>query len=519
MLNERDVQNTVDPKKGTKAEDKPITTSNEKPSSPDQSEKPENFKWGDGIEIEVSSSKMSATISLDLLHSEYYKAEDIARYLRVQKFKDSIDKEAIEKIFEKHLFNQSIKAVKGTPPENGKDGYVNWNINLSILEGAELVERGGQVNWKDSHHVLHVQADQLLARLIPPTNGINGKDIYGEPLYPKPGKPAKFPAGKGMRISEDGQELYAEISGAISRDGERYSVNPIYTVEGNVDLKTGNIKYDETVVVTGDVLSDFIVHAGQDIHVNGLVEGAELITDGNIYINGGVQGEEKAVIKAAGEIVVKFLNNAAEVEAGGDITVKGPITNSIVKSKGSIKVEGNKSVILGGHVSSEREISADVLGSEIGVSTLLELGADLGLIADRYKEEEKKVESLKANHEKLQKTTAVLNALRDKGKIKPEQEETRLKIVRASMQLQGQLKKGLAEIKVFHEQIEVARKMQKGITARKEAWPGVTIQIMKQPMHIKAHTSKAVFALMKGEIETFAYAQEEESKEKKKSDS
>ncbi|MEW6238296.1 MAG: FapA family protein [Candidatus Omnitrophota bacterium] len=487
--------------------------------SPLEEKKPEQeaFVWGDGIGLEVSASKMSATLEIKLEAAEHYTPEDILKYLGDNNLATSVDSDAIRRIFDEGLFNQSVAAARGIPPKDGEDGYVDWSIDLSILEGAKLVEKGGRVDWKEKHHVLQVAADQKLAVLADPTPGEAGVNVYGEEIPPKPGKPAKFPAGKGLRINEDGTELFAEITGAVSMVDGKVSVSPILNIQGDVSLKTGNINYQETVEISGGVLSDFKIIAGQDIHINGLVEAAELTAGGNIYIAGGIQGYEKAKIRAGGDVVVKYINNAF-VEAGGDVVVNGAISNSNVRAKKSVIVSGSKAVVVGGRISAEKEISASVIGSEIGSKTSLELGQDLVALINSMKDEEKKMESLAANYKKMQQANHTLNELRDKGKITPQQEELRLKIIRSGLHLQAQVKKMKNDIHLMEKQVETGRSQQKGIAAREVAWPGVMISIMGNLFPVKAMTSKAIFALRGREIEVFAYKEEDTKKKTEKAE-
>jgi len=495
--------NDVNPNAGTSPEE----------NKPEQ----EAFVWGDGIGLEVSASKMSASLEIKLEAAEHYTPEDILRFLGDNNLATSAESDIIQRLFDEGLFNQSIAVAHGIQPKDGDDGYVDWSIDLSILEGAKLVEKGGRVDWKEKHHVLQVAADQKLARLADPTPGEAGVNVYGEPLPPKPGKPAKFPAGKGLRISEDGTELYAEISGAVSMVDGKVSVSPILNIQGDVSLKTGNINYQETVEISGGVMSDFKIQAGQDIHINGLVEAAELTAGGNIYIGGGIQGYEKAKIQAGGDIVAKYINNAV-VEANGDVVVNGSISNSKVRAKKSVLVCGSKAVVVGGRISAEKEISAAVYGSEIGSKTFLELGEDLVALINSMKDEEKKIESLAANYKKLQQASHTLNELRDKGKITPPQEELRLKIIRGGLQLQSQIKRMKNEIHLMEKQVEAGRSQQKGIVAREVSWPGVMISIMGNLMPVKSMTSKAIFTLRGREIEIFAYKEEEAKKKADKTE-
>ncbi|MDX9755116.1 MAG: FapA family protein, partial [bacterium] len=353
------------------------------PDSPD--ENMPNLSLGDGLTLTLAPDHMHATLEVDVLHAEQYTPEIVLEFLQRNGIKmDHALPEAIQSIFEKNLYNQKVTVAEGMPPIAGEDGSIDWAIDLSILDGSQLVEKKGRINFKDRHHVLQVNEDQLLAQLLPPTDGAYGKTILGEDLAPTPGKPAKFPAGKGIRISEDGTEMTAALSGVVCKDGEKVSISPTYTVQGNVSFKTGNINFDESVIITGEVMTDFKVRAGQDLHISGLVEGAILDVGGNLFIDGGVQGDDKAKIKAGGDITVKFINNAT-VEANGNIYVNGPITQSTVIAKGKIILDESKGVIQGGYVAADEQILATIIGSELGVKTQIELCRQVSIFRKKSK--------------------------------------------------------------------------------------------------------------------------------------
>lgn len=488
------------------------------PSTQDTAEEeksaPKEFTWGDGLSLDVSASQMSARLEIAVDCAEFYTAQDLFRFLRGNKVVYGVEESQLQEILDNKLFNEPIVVSKGKPPIHGDDGYVDWQVDLTVLDGAKLVEHRGRVDWKDQHHILQVEENELLGRLIPPTNGETGMNVYGQEIPAIPGKEAKFPAGKGVRIGENGDEMYAEIDGVVCRDGDKISVSPTYTVQGDIDLKTGNVSYKETVMVTGCVLSDFKIHAGQDIHVNGLVEGAFLDADGNIYINGGIQGDQKARIRAGGDVTVKFINNAT-VEAGGNVVVTGAISNSVVKAGKRVLVEGAKAVIVGGEIQAEQEITASILGSDLGVKTRLQLGAELQKKIDNKNDQAQKINALLANYKKLQQAANTLNQLRDKGKLNPDQTELRLKIIRGGLQMQAQIKRMQEEQELIKEEIERARKEMVGVVAKQVAWPGVQITILGQQFAVKTQTSKAIFALLKNEVNVFAFKEQEEKKGKK----
>ena len=86
----------------------------------------------------------------------------------------------------------------------------------------------------------------------------------------------------------------------------------------DVDNTTGDIEYEGNVIVHGNVRAGFTLKASGDITIMGVVEGANVDAGGNLTVNRGIQGMNKAQIHAGGDIVSKFVENATIV-CGGNI--------------------------------------------------------------------------------------------------------------------------------------------------------------------------------------------------------
>lgn len=474
------------------------------PVSSEQNNSQDSFTFGEGLHLTITPDGLIASLELSFEKAPFYTRASLARYLSENNVIHGIDLDAVGAILETGRFNESVTVAHGAPPQHGKDGNVKWEVDISVLDGAALIEKKGKVDWKEQHHVLQVNNEQLLATLIPPTEGIPGKDVLGKEIAATNGKPVKLPAGKGVRISEDGSSMYAAMNGAVSKNGDKYTVSQTFEVRGDINFESGNVEYEGTVIINGGVLSDFKVKSGQDIHINGLVEGALLEANGSIFINGGIQGDQKAKLIAGGDINAKYVNNAT-LQAMGNIVIHSAITQSAVQSHSRVIVEGPKGTISGGSVYAEHEISADVYGAEIGTKTIVVLGNDLREFKIKLKQHEKKLQVIVENAKKLDHALAQLNKLHESGKMTPPYEEMRLKLIRAAMQQKGQVKTAQATADAMNEEFSTARKQQKGIIVRDTAWAGTTIQIMDETYNIPKQASKVIFAMPGDTIKEFGY--------------
>ena len=120
-----------------------------------------------------------------------------------------------------------------------------------------------------------VKANETLAIRIPQTKGKPGKNIFGETVPAQNGRPIPIPAGKNTKIIGENQ-LVATINGQIVDTGNKISVDPRLEIQGSVGVGTGNIDFDGTVLINGDVTQGFYVKATGDIEIKGSINGAEV---------------------------------------------------------------------------------------------------------------------------------------------------------------------------------------------------------------------------------------------------
>lgn len=184
----------------------------------------------------------------------------------------------------------------------------------------------------------------------------------------------------------------------------------------NVDNSTGDIDYDGDVVIKGNVVAGFTVKAAGDITVSGIVEGATVIAGGSITFNRGIQGMTKAVVKAGGNIVSKFIESAESVSAGGSIEADS-ILHSKVTAKETIKASGKNGLIIGGDVKAVYMIEAKTIGNAMGTNTTVGVGVDPAM--------KRRVDELKNSLDKLGNNKIQLNQI--------------LSVLRKKQELEGSL--------------------------------------------------------------------------------
>ncbi|RXT15460.1 FapA family protein [Ammoniphilus sp. CFH 90114] len=202
-----------------------------------------------------------------------------------------------EEALDNELFTPSfhyILLAEGTPLTPSKDGYLECIIDGQPEEG--LKEVNGRVDYRERLRIPTVNPGDVIAIIHSPINGINGKDLYGKVLQPKPPKQVAFRLGKNVELNTDGRILALKqgrpsITGQIVKTIE---VCRSYTVHQNVDIKTGNIYFAGDLLIYGDVCEGMRVEASGNIHIHGNVYSAYVVSAQHVNVSGNVFNSQVA---------------------------------------------------------------------------------------------------------------------------------------------------------------------------------------------------------------------------------
>lgn len=321
-------------------------------------------------EIIVSPDKMSASVRFFKPYGgKRLTKEDVLAKLDYELVEYGIDHIFLDKLMQRHNYNHLYTVAKGTNPEPGADGYVVMDVEFSRRNTLDEAQEHLAVDFKSVMNYVKVKEGDMLAHAIPPTDGKEGRNVENDPKPAIPGKPAKIPVGKHVRLSVEGTEAFAETSGIVVEEKGKITVENVLTINNAIDITTGNIDYEGSVIIFGDITSGFSVTATKNIDIKGHVEAATIRSGGNITIVGGVLGGDKAVLEARGDIVVDYLQYA-RVIAGGNI-LSGALIGCEITSGGSISVLAGKGIILGGNVEAATSITARVIGSKVSANSRL----------------------------------------------------------------------------------------------------------------------------------------------------
>ena len=287
----------------------------------------------------------------------------------------------------------------------------------------------------------------VLARLTKEDPGEMGMTVYGASVKPKPVRRAFLRSGKNLTVSEDGTELISEVDGHVSFLDGRVFVSDVLELK-NVDTSTGNIDFEGSVTIEGNVQSNFSVNAGGNILVRGLVEGATLKSGGDIILIRGMAGAGKGSLTAGGNIVAKFLENTT-ASAGGYVRSES-ILHSTVTAKEEITVDGRKGFISGGKIAATNLVEAKTLGSHLGTNTVIEVG----VIPDRKDRLNKVRKSIGELTKKIHDIDPVIVMYSQKYKQGVSISMDQMKYLKNLIQAREQCTKELKEFTAEAEEIE-----------------------------------------------------------------
>ena len=322
----------------------------------------------ENIKVNIDPQGLKATITITSSGDAFPSRNDLIAALKEAGIRYGVSREVFEDILAKKepVYNRVI--AQGKPPKKGKPAQLIWDVPLA----PEDTENKKRIDFKQGMKFIPVKAGQVLVTKIPPEQGIDGRSVKGE-VIPSLGDDVELPAGRNVTVSEDGLKLMAAIDGSAYRQQDKIHVDKVLQIKGDVSYGTGNVKFNGPVVIEGDVRSGFRVEARDSIVINGNVEAAHIYSQqGDVTINYGVVGKNRAKILAGGNLTCGFIQDAT-VGVRGELNVQHYVINSSVSVGGMITVKGEEGQIRGGSLTSEKGIVATIVGSPRNIYTELKI--------------------------------------------------------------------------------------------------------------------------------------------------
>ncbi|MBQ2803170.1 MAG: DUF342 domain-containing protein [Lachnospiraceae bacterium] len=324
--------------------------------------------------LELGSDNMSVTARFIPASEtgERITFDEFLKDLRFRNITFGLQMDVLQEHFQSEgVYGTDLVVAKGREPRHGTDARIEYYFNTDVHAQPEMKE-DGSVDYFNLNVINHCKAGEVLAKIIPADEGDYGVNVLGTRIKPREVKKVSLKYGNNIELSEDRMSISSMVAGHVVLVEDKVFVSDVYEVE-NVDNSTGNIDFEGSVQINGNVMSNFVVRAKGNVIINGVVEGAHVYAGGNIIIARGMNGMTKGTLTAGGNVVAKFLENAT-VEAEGYVNT-GSILHSHVTAGTEIVVTGKRGFITGGRVRALQRIEVKTLGAVMGAPTVVEVGA------------------------------------------------------------------------------------------------------------------------------------------------
>ncbi|GHU39992.1 polymerase [Spirochaetia bacterium] len=330
------------------------------------------------VDVEIADQEMSAYIKvskpgpggIDLTCEEYVKI------LNNNGVTYGISEEKLNNFADSPIYNEKICVAEGKNPVDGDNSFIEYLFETDQNKVRIKESTDGKVDFKELNIIQNVFEGEKLAVIHPAQLGELGFTVTGRSIATRDGKDFPVALGKNVHLTDDGLTIIADINGQVVMANAKINVESVYTIDGAVNLKTGNIIFLGNVVVTGNVEEGFSVKASGNIEVHGTVDKASLDSEGDIIVRQGITGKEGTLVSAGRSVWAKFIENS-KVRTGDMVIVSDGIINSYVDAGKRILLQGKRAAVIGGRLRAAEEISAKSLGSLNGnTETVCEVGYD-----------------------------------------------------------------------------------------------------------------------------------------------
>ncbi len=437
------------------------------------------------INVHLSKNQMVAWIIVypPIGQGQNFTKEILTQTLKQFKVNFGLDTELIESLPTlKNRYFHIFPIARGIYPIDGVDGEVIDHFPRATQHEV-TVNEFNQVDYTSLNLIHNVQEGDVICDIKLETPGVDGKTVTGSVLAAHNGVKPTIPQGRNTVLSEDGTKLLADCTGHVEFSVRSFQVRSVLEVAGNVDYSIGNISFLGDVHVSGDITSGFTVRAAGNIQVDGVVEAATVEAGGNLVVACGVTGQERAIIRAHQGIYAKYLENCCAYARQGIQT--DCIINCNVYSDTDIIVRSGRGTIIGGTIRASQEVSATTVGSKNEMSTTIILG---GLPCEAFEREQ-----MLAELAQIENALARLEPQPDSPAKKSQLSEQRLKLYVAKMKL----KKFDQDFKAINSQFAETDSRRLICTM---IHPGTTVTIDTQSIQLEHLERNCIVHLSHGSI-------------------
>ena len=451
------------------------------------------------ILVNLSKDNMLASVSFEApFFTKPWPTEDeVLEALSSKSVVFGVDREAVKDVVKRRETEDYVVVARGMPPIQGTDAIIEM-----IIDPDKPIEVGDdeKVDFWNRSALVTVRTGDKVAVKHPLVPGTDGKTVVGTPMKAAAVKDVNFSAGEGLATAEgDALSLIATMDGQLKRKNGKLVVLPELEIRGDVDFGVGSVDFTGAVRISGSVHDGFRVIAGGSIEIHGMVEAADIESQADVIVNGGIRGMNKGEITSEGSVAIGFVDQAT-IRSGHTVTVKKAVLHSRIFAQDSVLVmgSGSKSQIAGGRVEAGVEVACHVLGSEMGTKTEVIVGLPPQKL-ERRRILQTEITQFTENLNKLEPNLAFLKKLESNGQLDDQKRTMQVSLTKMIFQLQASLASVKEELKELDAKLDDMR--DKGIVRVKEVcYPGVQLSIRGVPYVVKEVCKYSSFVVENGSV-------------------
>ncbi|MCP4704818.1 MAG: DUF342 domain-containing protein, partial [candidate division Zixibacteria bacterium] len=378
------------------------------------------------FELKITEDKLKVLLSCQTVDGNI---EDFAREVfgRLDEMKVKI-KPDVEKLM-KLLKGAQIKKkdivkytlVEGLAPILPIDGKVEWSDDY-FNDGYFVDPETKRIDFHKKLGDPNVEKDILLVKVIYDKQGKDGKTVFGTSIVVPKAKKIFIQGGPNVLWDEKIGGFLSKTAGRVVKRGQIVDVDETMFVKDGVGTESGNIVHRGSVIINGDIDSEFGVDVLGDVEVRGLIYACDIKCGGNLTCKEGINENIAKKVEVGGNILAKYIMNAT-VESHGQIIANREIFQSKIKTKNEVHCKQGR--ILGGEIMAAKGIFVGEAGSKGNANTLLIAGVDFQL-QNKIKDNDENIKKLKGALKKLKPVYKKLSNMRNYLKADQKEKLTEL---------------------------------------------------------------------------------------------
>lgn len=500
---QKELKKQLAAKKETQTPDKePEKEQEEKEEPPDmEEEEPPDLEGAKKIQ---NNSGFELAVTADRISAYIYPLEENTPEIEINVIKDLLamemiaygivdDEKMAEYLASKPAKDSLFRVAKGIPVDPGKPTEIKYHFDTDPFKVA-TIDESGKIDHKNKGKIPMVHEEDLLAEIIPGTEGREGKDIYGGTIEPPPPDLVSLLCGVGVKKNEDGSKAFSEIAGRpeVLDDGT-INVSDTLPIPGDVGVETGHIEFDGNIDVKGAVQEGYRVK-GKTLRADEIHK-ADIEMEGDIVVTKGIIG---GTILTDGSVKARHIRDAT-IDALGDVIVEREVYESHIETNSLFKIE--RGTIMGSSISAMKGLDAMDIGSAASDPCTIITGVDNRLekqimvynmkIAEKEKEQQKLIsliKELKDKPEQIEEAIGELAQKQDQAMVKGRSLKETLK----SLQKADDKKNIIKVLKII-----------KGLNSKLEQMQNTLDRLLKEQEQVEENIKKynAVIKKLEEEIQ------------------